>query len=310
MTFTEWVDHWGEKRLEERLAEHAAFGKGEWENRHASQAAYPAWELAARPFWEEDTEGLRRLWIECGGRLFENGRMIAAKWDPIWETLSAAFYDGLGNPYPPYARSSCASWNSVGEDEAIVLGVITEGEWLAKAVRPGSGPSLSDAKRILMKEALRELEEDIHRNGGPPPGASRAERFAHERKRREEAIERSKTEYLERAARENLIWQEKNDVFRLMESAEESIKLEPSITDAARWQWLCEAAAKLTATPHFESYPNWRARSWILTANLHRTRGSMSDELAGLEYALTLNPKAPIKRRIAALKKNEPSQTP
>ena len=72
--------------------------------------------------WTESLEEWRARWEACGGTLFD-GRMIAAKRGTIWEKLSGMFPDGLGKPYPPYARSSCAMWMDVGREECEILGV-------------------------------------------------------------------------------------------------------------------------------------------------------------------------------------------
>lgn len=157
-----------------------------WEHRNDKIAIvrYPAWELCSGFYWEENVNEWHERWAKCGGELFE-GRMIAATWEKIWEQLTSTFCDGLGQPYPPYARSSCANWNKIDDDEAIVLGVINESEYNERLAAFSHEPVLDrDGNPIsveLLEEAKRELEENIYQHGGPRPGASRAERVAHKR---------------------------------------------------------------------------------------------------------------------------------
>jgi hypothetical protein len=64
-------------------------------------------------------------WEEAGGEIVD-GRMVAAKDDPIWNALGdpSLFDDGLGNPYPPFAFSSGMGVADVDREEAERLGVI------------------------------------------------------------------------------------------------------------------------------------------------------------------------------------------
>jgi hypothetical protein len=50
----------------------------------------------------------------------------------------------------------------------------------------------------LLQTLRDEVEEEIYRSGGPRPDATRAERVAHERKRREESFARAQAEYEQR----------------------------------------------------------------------------------------------------------------
>jgi len=128
--FTEWLQHCGEARLAEIIACSQKCYREMWEQRRDPNSLwqFPAWELCLGTYWQEPLEEWHSRWKHCGGRLCE-GRMIAAKWDGIWERLSSTFYDGLGHPYPPYARSSCAHWSQIDQDEAIVAGAISESEF-------------------------------------------------------------------------------------------------------------------------------------------------------------------------------------
>lgn len=308
ITFTEWVKHWGEAKLADHIERSKRNGQRMWNDRNSSHAlwSYPAWELYPGNYWQESIEEWHVRWHKCGGRLSE-GRMIAAKWDSIWEKLSNTFYDGLNTPYPPYARSSCASWKEIGQDEAIFIGAISEAsfkEYMAK--QPPSEPLLDkDGKPIskeLLKSVARELAEDIYRNGGPRPGATRAERVEHERKRKEEASAKAQADYEKRKSEPNE-YAEKNAVFRLLEKVETSLRVDPTVEDPRRSEWLLASLAALTSSCHFDRYPNWRARAWLAYANFHKQAPDVSNELTCLEKALELDNRLPIKRRIKKLQK-------
>jgi hypothetical protein len=302
LTFAEWVAHWGESRLAERLASSQKCYREMWEERDGSSGPwqYPAWELCLGVYWDESLAEWHSRWQRCGGRLCE-GRMIAAKWDGIWARLSSTFYDGLGHPYPPYARSSCAHWMNIGQDEAIVTGAISELElqnYMARFPRePLKDRDGNPIPRESLQATLDELDALIYRSGGPRPGASREERVAHARKRREEAFARSQAEYEQR----NRERDEQDVAFRLLEQVEASLREAPSVADPRRWEWLCNSLATLTPTKHFDRYPNWQARTWVACAELHRIASDSTSELTCLEHALSINPKSPIKRRIKRL---------
>lgn len=309
-TFTEWVTHWGEPRLIEVIeSSQRCYGRM-WEESKNTDAIwqYPAWELCLGQYWEESLSEWHSRWQGCGGQLHE-GRMIAVKWDTIWAKLSSTFYDGLGQPYPPYARSSCAHWTSIDQDEAIVTGAISESvfnDYVAQFPRePLLGKDGNPISKELLQSLLNELTESIHRRGGPPPGATRSERVAHERKQREETFARIHAEYEQRSLEDNREYEAKNSVFRLLEQVEASIRDAPVVKDARRWEWLCASVNTLTSTAYFDEYPNWRARAWICSAELHRLNGDFSNELSCLEQALSINERLPIKRRIKKLRSDQ-----
>lgn len=255
-------------------------------------------------YWQESLDEWHERWCKCGGKLFD-GRMIAATWNIIWGRLSQTFYDGLSTPYPPYARSSCARWTAIGQDEAIVIGVISEQEHNERIAQlPPPEPFLDkDGKPIpteLLVELARELEKDIYRHGGPPPGATRAERVAHERKRQEESEAKMQADYEKRKAEgDERVAQ--NSVFRLLEEVEGSLRSAETVQDPRRREWLVASLGTLTNTPYFDRYPNWRARAWLAQANLHEQTSNPMNELACLEKAIAINAKLPIKKRIKKL---------
>jgi hypothetical protein len=303
LTFNEWLEHWGEARLAEVIASSQNCYRRMWEERSnpGTLWSFPAWELCLGIYWQESLDEWHSRWEACGGRLSE-GRMIAAKWDTIWERLSSTFYDGLGHPYPPYASSSCAYWRGIDQDEAIVTGAISESEFGDYMAQFPHEPLKDRDCSLIPREtlvAIRDgLDEEIYRLGGPRPGATRAERVAHERQRCAESLARMQAEYKQR----NHDGDERNSVFRLLEQIEASLRDLPSVEDPRRWKWLRDALNTLTTTPYFERYPNWRARSWLAWADLRRQASDIPNELLCLEQALKFNDKLPIKRRIKKLR--------
>jgi len=302
-TFNEWLEHWGDARLAEIIAGSQNCYRKMWDERSdcGRLRQFPAWELCLGTYWQEPVAQWHLRWQRCGGRLSE-GRMIAAKWDSIWKKLSSTFYDGLGHPYPPYARSSCAYWSQIDQDEAVVAGAISESEFSAYLAQFPREPLKDSEDNLISRETLasihRGLEEGIYRHGGPRPSATRAERVAHQRQRRAESFARAQAEYDER----NRDRDEQNSVFRLLGQVEASLRNSQSVQDQRRWEWLSNALNTLTTTPDFEQYPNWRARAWLAFADLHSAASDPANELLSLEHALKLNDKLPVKRRIKKLR--------
>lgn len=63
--------------------------------------------------------------------LADNGRMVARKDSPIWDSLgngAGGYEDSLGNPYPPFAFNSGMWVQSVSRDDAEDLGLIKPGQ--------------------------------------------------------------------------------------------------------------------------------------------------------------------------------------
>jgi hypothetical protein len=223
--------------------------------------------------------------------------MIAAKSDGIWERLSATFYDSLGKPYPPYARSSCARWFEVSRDEAVGLGVIdakdgldTHNAYLLSIMFDDPSkvtPADLKAKKDGLIAALAMLEK--------------AKLPTSQQQRKQEA--RLNAEYESSNQRASEERGEKNSMFRLLEDVELSLRETPVIRDERRWNWLCDSLAKLTATQYFDEYPNWRSRAWAASATMYGSISMPADELACLTRALELNPKLAAKRRIKVLER-------
>ncbi len=303
MNFADWLARWGEERLAENITGSQKCYRKMWEDRNDEISLFvaPAWELRLGTYWEENQDEWRERWRKCGGKLYE-GRMIATKWDALWASLSSTFYDGLGEPYPPYARSSCARWMDLGRDEAIVMGVVSEVEFesLMASFPPAARLLDRDGKPItgkFLEQASQNLKEDVYRHGGPKPGASRAERVAHWRKLRQQSNERMRNRNRDAQSKQEA----QNATFRLLEEVERSLKDQPIVNDKRRWNWMCESLKALTATTCFERYPNWKSRTWLACAEMHKLALAPADELGSLRYALQFNPKLAVKRRIKAL---------
>lgn len=257
LNFQEWLAHWGEERLTQQISDSQQCYRAMWERRNDRDSLHlsPAWELSLSLFWEENTDEWHARWTRCGGTLYE-GRMIAAKRDGIWDRLSGTFYDGLGNPYPPYARSSCARWDEIGRDEAIALGVIGSNDGL-EAYRASLVADLFDGhpERATLADLKSTRQQILAALAEMKQGE---EHVAHERQQQREQAERVKAEYEAKNQQAGKDWAEKNAMFRLLEEVERSLREAPVVHDERRWNWLCDALAKLTATPYFDEYPNWR----------------------------------------------------
>ncbi len=202
-TFSEWVSHFGETRLEEHIASSSECYLRFWKKRKdmTSIRMYPAWELCLGSIWQESESQWHKRWNDCDGRLI-NARMIAATWDPIWTRLSETFYDGLGNPYPPYSRSSCAYWRNISADEAIVLGVVSKAEYQERIsqlprtlLRDKNGKALSREALIDLKA---KLAQSIREKGGLPLEATREERYHHRKQMKETMFQEARDSYVTR----------------------------------------------------------------------------------------------------------------
>jgi hypothetical protein len=77
-----------------------------------------------------DDIGWAQRWYQSGGRLVDDGRMIARKDDPVWERIGSSeqFPDALDTPYPPFAFNSGMGIREVDREECVALGIISENE--------------------------------------------------------------------------------------------------------------------------------------------------------------------------------------
>ena len=83
-------------------------------------AAFPAYELI-RAERRKVPRNWPEIWKSKGGTLYQGGRMIALKTDPIWTRISR-----FGIPHPPFDYNSGMDLVSVSRGECLALGVIDE----------------------------------------------------------------------------------------------------------------------------------------------------------------------------------------
>lgn len=95
-----------------------AQGYGNWQQGQATLDAFPAQELFRAEDRKEPRDWITR-WRGAGGQVFEGGRMIALKNDPIWMEISE-----FGLPYPPFDFGSGMDVRDVDREEAVALGLI------------------------------------------------------------------------------------------------------------------------------------------------------------------------------------------
>lgn len=114
---------------QERLMRGAA-QKARGEDR---KGTFPAWELVRifprvvpRGTDASGTMGWPDRWLQAGGALIGDRRMVALKGDPIWAALgdSARFDDAMDVDHPPFAFNSGYGWREVDWMEAQALGLI------------------------------------------------------------------------------------------------------------------------------------------------------------------------------------------
>ena len=124
---------------------------------------FPAWELV-RQIPVEVPRTWPTRWAIAGGRLTANGRMIAAKGDPIWGELGSYqnFEDALGVDHPPFAFNSGMGWREISKGEAARLGITgPNGEPLEDFL--ASEPATLGGKQPLPVPSisLRDMDPDI-----------------------------------------------------------------------------------------------------------------------------------------------------
>ncbi len=109
-------------------------------------------------------------WVAAGGELFDRGtRMIAAKDSPVWQALgegAGGYTDTLGNPFPPFAWGSGMGLREISRTEALLLGVITEEDEIAKMPVTMAKALQADAKNVppeILEAFGDDLEEDLGR---------------------------------------------------------------------------------------------------------------------------------------------------
>jgi hypothetical protein len=292
LSFHEWVKHWGEAKLHEYIVQWRETYGGMWEHRFESLWQFPCWELIPGLYWTEDWQQTTKLWRQAGGRCFEKNRLIAAKWDEVWECISKIFPKGYGNPYPPYGRESCAAWCQIDSDEAIVLGVITEDE-LRDHIPPESDEqrrereiwwaSLSDEDKALFREFADEQP-------------TRDERYAEKKTREKISHAEMALAYQEQCRQRD----ERDAIFTRMEKMDAVfVSKDERPPDSELMKELTE----LMNSPVFDRYPKWRARAIRYAAQLLEESGLPGRALEFYETALAWDGTQPVKRKISKLRK-------
>lgn len=140
-----------------------AHGYGDWMQGQDTLDAYPAQELIRAEDRKEKRTWHER-WRGAGGQIFagmppgqpiedgfSEGRMIALKNDPIWETISE-----FGLPYPPFDYNSGIEVSDVSRAEAEELGLLAPDEEVSPQTR-GFNDGLEVAAPVAegpMRDAL------------------------------------------------------------------------------------------------------------------------------------------------------------
>ena len=306
-TFEQWLNHWGEDRFQEHLTYFSKHNKRKWDRRNeeGTTRSYPVWELTINTYWKESDEEWQERWRNYGGEFFDT-RMMAPIWSPIWEKIGRSFTDGFGRAYPPYARYTCANFNRICDDEAIVLGVISEDEYQAR-LNEISQPK----KQLLDKNGIainfKELLGDKYEEIQALKDMSREDRLAYKREQMRAIVERSTEGSLEyakqRAAKIRKEQGDKNTSFRQLENIERKLNSASGTEIEADSSDLLSSLDQLTKTTHFEDYPKWSARAWKLKAKVYQSIRDESQEIEALKHAIAMDSKIGVKRRLNTLTK-------
>lgn len=123
---------------------------------------FPAWEYVRKESRKE-VRNWQMRWEEAGGELID-GRMLAWKWDAVWERLgdSSLFSDGLDTGFAPYAFNS--GMGMVERSRAVAerfLGPMAA----AQAVAPGLDLSFETGLEGLSKEQLEAVLAESGESG-------------------------------------------------------------------------------------------------------------------------------------------------
>lgn len=116
--------------------------------------AFPAQELFRAEERKEPREWPTR-WMQAGGQIFDGGRMIALKNDPIWSAISE-----FDTPFPPFDFNSGMWVRDVDRAEAESLGLLQPGEEVKPAVEDFNA-TLQASVRDVDPELLKSLKESL-----------------------------------------------------------------------------------------------------------------------------------------------------
>jgi tetratricopeptide (TPR) repeat protein len=301
LSFSGYLIHWGEEKFRENLSLRMACHKSQWERRETDLYLlrwYPCWELIPGCYWTEDWDSWLIRWGNCGGRVFETNRLIAAKWDPIWGRLSSSFSDGLGNPYPPYSRGSCAGWRSLSVHESIVLGVIEERE-LNQQFPPSTAEGVQLARE--WKEHFDSLSASERDGLRSELGLDKTHEdlYAEEKQRELESRAEMALAYKEHCDERDIERKERDKAFLGMGEMDSIFKM-PNRDNPSE---LLSKLNILTNSKVFDRYPKWRARGLRYTGELLEEYGQLEDALKYYEAALEWDVSQPVKRKIGKLRK-------
>jgi hypothetical protein len=123
---------------------------------------FPALELFRMESRKEPRDWPTR-WVESGGTIQPDGRMIALKTDPIWEAISA-----FDLPYPPFDFGSGMWVRDIDALETQELGLLAKGETQDPKMRDFNEglqmtPDVRDSG--LREELLRDVGDQFHFEG-------------------------------------------------------------------------------------------------------------------------------------------------
>jgi len=145
------------------------FGYRQWEQKQFKSIldASPAQEFY-RAYWRENQRNWPERWKAAGGRFFAGesnhpeGRMIALKDDPIWETISA-----FGLPFSPFDFHSGMEVRDVPRQAAVELGIIRPDQAIQPTTLSASG-EFQERLTAKLHENLAKLEADEERRLSDP----------------------------------------------------------------------------------------------------------------------------------------------
>lgn len=274
-----------------------------WDDRNdeTSTRMFPVWELAIGPYWQESLVEWQVRWRSCGGEIFKS-RMMASKWSPIWGKLASSFSDGFGKPYPPYARNTCVYLRCICDDEAIVLGVLSENEFKTR-IAEISAPKKPLLDRNGQPLDLRKLLGDEYDNFVARGQMSRQDRLAEKKERKRVAAEKSAAYRRDHDARVEKERKDKNETFRQLERIDSQLETASSEEIERDSEDLLNSLNGLAESEHFERYPKWSARAWKYAGMVHRILGHDRSELEALRNALAKDSKVGVKRRLGTLER-------